>query len=98
MSELNWSGMPIHQRIKSDWSSPEILIEGSLGCGKSTLGLDKEIDAALKGPVIPILLARWTEEAVSTKLRKAFEELLYIRGITADFDAKSKAYRFENGS
>ncbi len=98
MPELNWDGMPIHQEIKADFKTPEILIEGSLGCAKSTVFLDKEIDALFRWPGIPILLARWTEEAVATKLQKAFEEILAIREIDFDWEAKSKLYRFENGS
>lgn len=90
--------MPIHEAIKADWKTSEILIEGSLGCGKTTVGLDKEIDALLKWPGIPILLFRWTEDAVATKLRTAFEELLSIRGLTAEWDAKQKVYNFPNGS
>lgn len=98
MPELDWEGMPIHQAIKADWKTPEILLSGSLGCGKTTVGLDKEIDALLKWPGIPSLLFRWTEDAVATKLRTAFEEILAIRGLTASWDAKQKAYNFENGS
>ena len=93
---LTFSGL--HAEFKADWKTPEILLEGSLGCGKSTVALDKEIDAILKYPGIPILIARWTEEAVSTKLKKAFEEILAIRNMTAEWDAKEKLYRFENGS
>lgn len=96
MPELTWTG--IHAEIKADWKSPEILIEGSLGCGKTTVALDKEIDALQKWPGIPILLFRWTEDAVATKLKVAFDELLSIRGLTADWDAKQKVYRFPNGS
>lgn len=95
---LDWSNMPIHQSFKSDWSTPEILLEGSLGCAKSTAGLDKETDALLKWPGIPILLSRWTEESVSTKLQTAFEEILNIRNLDADWDSKAKLYRFPNGS
>jgi hypothetical protein len=95
---LSWDGMPIHQAIKADWKTPELLIEGSLGCAKTTVWLDKEIDALLKWPGIPILLFRWTEDAVSTKLKPAFEELLSIRGVTASWEAKEKYYQLDNGS
>ncbi len=98
MPELDWSDMPIHQAIKSDWKSPEILIEGSLNCGKSTVFLDKEIDALLKWPGIPVLIFRWAQDAVDTKLRPAFEELLAIRGLTSKWEATEKRYVFENGS
>ena len=96
--ELDWSDMPIHLAIKADWKTPEILIEGSLNCAKTTVWLDKEIDALLKYPGISILLFRWTEDAVSTKLKVAFEELLSIRNVKAEWDAKQKFYTFENGS
>lgn len=94
--QLAWEG--IHAAFKADWKTAEILLEGSLGCGKTTVALDKEIDALLKWPGIPILLFRWTEDAVTTKLKPAFEELLAIRGLTAEWDAKQKAYQFSNGS
>ncbi len=98
MPELDWSGMPIHLAIKGDYKTPEILIEGSLNCGKSTIFLDKEIDAALKFAGIPILIFRWAQDAVDTKLRPAFEELLAIRGIKVTWETKEKRYLFENGS
>lgn len=98
MPELEWSGNDRYLEVKRDWKTPEILIEGSLNCAKTTLGLDKEIDALLKWPGIPILIFRWTEDALTTKLKPAFEELLSIRGLTADWDAKQKVYTFPNGS
>lgn len=96
MPNLEWAG--IHAEFKADWKSPEILLEGSLGCGKTTAGLDKEIDALLRWPGIPTLLFRWSEDAVATKLKPAFEEILSIRGIKADWDQKQKRFEFENGS
>lgn len=98
MPNLDWSGMPIHEAFKADWKSPEILLEGSLGCAKTTVFLDKELDAILKWPGIPILLFRWSQDAVDTKLRAALEELMTIREIKADWDEKKKRYVFENGS
>lgn len=98
MPELDWTGMSIHEAFRADWKTPEILLEGSLGCGKTTVGLDKEIDALLKWPGIPILLFRWSEDAVSTKLRPAVEELLTIRGIASTWDDKRKRFTLENGS
>lgn len=95
---LDWTGMSIHEAFKADWKSPEILLEGSLGCAKSTVFLDKEIDALLKWPGIPILLFRWSQDAVDTKLRPAFEELLSIRGIPSTWEDKKKRYTFANGS
>lgn len=98
MPELDWTGMPKHQAIKSDWTTPELLLEGSLNCAKTTLWLDKEIDAVFRYPKIRSLLFRWTEDAVRTKLRPAFEELLAIRGIASDYDSEQKCFTFENGS
>lgn len=90
--------MPIHEAIKADWKTPEIEIEGSLGCAKTTLFLDKEIDALEKWPGIPILLFRWSQDAVDTKLRPAFEELLSIRGFDASWDGKKNRFNMANGS
>jgi hypothetical protein len=96
--ELDWEGMPKHQAIKADWRTPEILIEGSLNCAKTTLWLDKEVDALLKWPGIKSLLFRWSQDAVDTKLRPAFEELLSIRGIASTWDNKAHHYTLDNGS
>lgn len=98
MPELDWSEMPLHQAIKADWTTPELLIEGSLNCAKTTVWLDKEIDALLKWPGIKSLLFRWSQDAVDTKLRPAFDELMAIRGLHAEWDSKKNRYTFENGS
>lgn len=95
---LDWSGMPIHEAIKADWKTPEILIEGSLNSAKTTVFLDKEIDALLKWPGIPILLFRWSQDAVDTKLSPAFQELLALRGLAASWESKEKRFVLENGS
>lgn len=98
MPELDWSEMPIHLAIKADWKTPELLIEGSLNCAKTTLWLDKELDALLKWPGIKSLLFRWSQDAVDTKLRPSFEELMAIRGLSASWDSKKNRYAFDNGS
>lgn len=95
---LDWSDMPVHQAIKADWRTAEILIEGSLNCAKTTVGIDKEIDALLKWPGIPILMFRWSQDAVDTKLKPAFEDLLSIRGLDARWQDKTKRYVLKNGS
>lgn len=96
--QLDWTDMPIHQAIKADWSSPEILIEGSLNSAKTTVALDKEIDALMKWPRIPVLLFRWTEDAVATKLRPAFETILHLRNVEWTWDREQKCYYFPNES
>lgn len=98
MPELDWEDMPKHQSVKTDWRTPELLLEGSLNCAKTTLWLDKEIDALLKWPGIKSLLFRWSQDAVDTKLRPAFEELLGIREISASWDGKKNRFTLENGS
>lgn len=98
MPELDWTDMPIHEAIKADWKTPEILIEGSLNCAKTTLWLDKEIDALLKWSGIKTLLFRWSQDAVDTKLRPAFEELMAIRELTYEWETKKNRYVLPNGS
>lgn len=95
---LDWSGMSIHEAFRADWKNPELLLEGSLGCGKTTVGIDKELDALLRWPGIPILMFRWSQDAVDTKLRPAVEELMAIREIKAAWDDKKKRFTLENGS
>ncbi len=98
MPELDWSDMPKYQSVKADWRTPELLLEGSVNCAKTTLWLDKEIDALLKWAGIKSLLFRWSQDAVNTKLRPAFEELMAIRGIPYQWDNKVNRYELENGS
>ncbi len=98
MPELDWSKAPIHREFRDDWTTPEILLEGSLASGKTTVALDKEIEATQRYPGIQILVFRWTEDAVSTKLRVEWEKILSIRGLEATWDAKQKCYDFPNGS
>lgn len=102
MPELDWSppagDMPIHRAIKNDWTTPETLIEGSVNCAKTTVWLDKEIDAVFKYPGIRSLLFRWSQDAVETKLRPAFEEVMKIRGTDFHWEDKPKRYVFEGDS
>ena len=98
MPELDWSRAPIHQEIKADWETPEILIEGSLNCAKTTVGLDKEIDAYLKWPGIRGLLFRWIDDDVQTKLKPDLDTILDIRGLTPEWNKTEKCYIFENES
>ncbi len=98
MPELDWSDMPIHLAIKADRKTPEKLIEGSLGSAKTTIGLDTEIDALMDSPGIPTLLFRWSEDAVNTKLKPAFEEILFLRGIEKAWEPAQKRFIFANGS
>lgn len=96
--ELDWSRMPKHQAILRDWTTPELLVEGSINCAKTTCTLSKEIDAVLKYPGIPILMSRWTEDALQTKLRPPFEQLLQLRGVESTWDRDQRCYDFPNRS
>lgn len=98
MPELDWSDMPLQEAFKADWTTPELLLEGSLNCTKTTLWLDKEIDALFKWPGIKSFLFRWAQDAVDTKLKPAFEEILLIREIASEWDGKEKCFTFANGS
>lgn len=87
-----------HLEFLHDTTS-EIDLEGALACGKTTVALWKELTALVECPGIWILLCRWTDDAVGTLLRPAFEQLARIRGIAVDWQGdKEKHYLLENGS
>jgi hypothetical protein len=78
--------------------TPEILVEGSLSSGKSTVGIWKELDAADKYPGIWILITRWTDDAVKTLLKPAIEQLARIKGLSLSWNNAENYYALENGS
>jgi hypothetical protein len=87
----------VHAEILQD-TTPELDVEGSLSCGKTTACLWKELDALVDYPGIWSLITRWTDDSVRTLLRPAFEQLARIRGIGLWWDDKHNYYNLENGS
>lgn len=79
-------------------TTPEIDLEGSLSCGKTTVALWKELIALHDHPGIWSLIARWTDDATKTLLQPAFEQLARIHGTTWDWNRDENAYEFPNGS
>lgn len=85
-------------------TTPERDVEGGLGSGKTTVCLWAELNALAKYPGIWILLTRYSDDSVSTKLRPAFDQLwslhdIYTQSLSEPhWDDKKKFYEFWNGS
>jgi len=91
-----WAG--VHQEIFED-ATPELEVEGSRMCAKTTLLLDKEISFLRRYPGIKSMFCRYSETACATKLRPRFEELCAIRKFIPErWDSKELCYHFANGS
>lgn len=78
--------------------TPEILVEGSLSSGKTTVAVWKELEAAKKHPGIWILITRWTDDAVKTLLKPAIEQLARIHGTELAWNNSENFYLCPNGS
>lgn len=95
MPALEFRGQ--HLAFLSD-STPEILVEGSLSSGKTTVAVWKELEAAKKYPGIWILITRWTDDAVKTLLKPAIEQLARIHGTELAWNNAENYYACPNGS
>ncbi len=87
----------VHAEFLAD-ESPEIDLEGSLSCGKTTVALWKELEYLRRFPGIWTLMSRWVEDQVKTLLRPAFEQLANIHGSTYKWVEKYNYYEMGNGS
>lgn len=79
-------------------TTEEIDLEGSLSCGKTTVCLYKELEAYAAEPGIWGFMGRWTDDAVTTKLKPAFEQMARIHGTTWEWNRDEKYYQLSNGS
>ncbi len=95
MSAISFKGQ--HLEFLTD-STPEILVEGSLSSGKTTVAVWKELEAAKKYPGIWILITRWTDDAVKTLLKPAIEQLARIHGTDLAWNNAENYYLCPNGS
>lgn len=89
MGNLQFQG--VHADFLAD-ETREIDLEGSLSSGKTTVALFKELQALLKWPGIWILLTRYSDDAVKTKLKPAFEEICAIENVDFSWNDKEKYY------
>lgn len=95
MTNLTFQG--VHAEILRD-TTPERLIEGALSSGKTTVALWAELEALQRHPGIWVLLTRWTDDAVKTLLRPAFEQLARIHGTGLVWHSQENYYALANGS
>lgn len=82
---------------KHDWT-PEIDVEGSLNCGKTTMSIWRQLEKAKRYPGIWMFAYRYSETDNKTKLRPAIELIAGIRGDKIKWDGGEMFYNFENGS
>lgn len=87
----------VHAEFLAD-DTPEIDLEGSLSCGKTTVALWKELLALEKYPGIWSLIGRWVDDQVKTLLRPAFEQLARIKCVSMKWNDKFSFYEIDNGS
>src|SRR5262245_38898675 len=96
-AQLNpWQG--IHEQIFND-ITPELDVEGSRMCAKTTVCLDKELHYLKNYPGIKTLICRYSDTATRTKLIPRFEEICRVRGFTGyAWDSRELCFDFDNGS
>ncbi len=87
----------IHAEILAD-RTPEVDIEGSLNCGKTTLCLWMELEALRNFPGIWSFAFRYSDTDTKTKLRPAIEQLCAIRSESMKWDGTELCYHVPNGS
>lgn len=87
----------VHAEILAD-ETPEIDVEGSLNCGKTTMCLWKELEAIQQFPGIWSFAFRYSDTDTKTKIRPAIEQLCAIRGERPKWDGTELCYHFDNGS
>lgn len=89
MANIKFQG--IHEEFLND-ESPEIDLEGSLSCGKTTVCLYKELEMFKRNPGMHGLIARWDEGQVNKLLRPALEQMARIRGEVLTWNDKYSYY------
>jgi hypothetical protein len=82
-----------------DRSTRFVDLEGALNCGKTTLCLWKEWTAAAEWyPGIYIFIGRFADGDNQTKLLPAWNDVLELGGVKAQWNSKYLYYQFPNGS
>ena len=76
----------------------EVDVEGAIRAGKTTVCLWKEHEAARTYPGIPILLARWTDEAVHGLIAPLWVKICALAGDPQTWNSKESCFEWPNGS
>ncbi len=87
----------LHAEFLRD-DSKEILLQGSLSCGKTTVALYKLISHLRDDPGLEAYLFRYSDDDLRTKLRPAFEKVCSQMGVYPAWENTEKCYVFANGS
>lgn len=78
--------------------SPEILLEGSLSCAKTSVALMRLVRRLKHEAGTEAFLFRYSDEDTRTKLRPAFEKMCLAHDVIPKWDNDEKCYNFANGS
>ncbi len=70
----------------------ELCVEGAIRAAKTTLCLWREHEACRTYPNIPILLCRWTEDAVMGLIRPMWDRICEQAGDRQEWNAKENCY------
>jgi len=76
----------------------EVDVEGAIRAGKTTVCLWKEHEAARKYPGIPIMLARWTDDAVHGLIAPLWVKICNEAGDAQTWNSKESCFDWPNGS
>ena len=76
----------------------EVDVEGAIRAGKTTVCLWKEHEAARKYPGIPIMLARWTDDAVHGLIAPLWVKICDLAGDRQAWNAKESCFDWPNGT
>lgn len=76
----------------------EVDVEGAIRAGKTTVCLWKEHAAAREYPGIPIMLARWTDDAVHGLIAPLWVQICERAGDRQTWNSKESCYDWPNGS
>lgn len=76
----------------------EVDVEGAIRAGKTTVCLWKEHEAARKWPGIPIMLARWTDDAVHGLIAPLWVKICELAGDRQTWNSKESCYDWPNGT
>jgi len=76
----------------------EVDVEGAIRAGKTTVCLWKEHEAARKYHGIPIMLARWTDDAVHGLIAPLWVKICNEAGDAQTWNSKESCFDWPNGS
>ena len=92
---MEWHGKQAEALVST---AREVCIEGAIRSGKTTECLWKEHEYCRRYPGIPIMLARWTDEAVHGLIAPLWAQICNLTGDAQTWNAKESCFDWWNGS